>query len=293
MGAMGFLACQTFYGLSLQDLQQLLADPSAPGAAAPLKLLQIFSSVGLFLLPAMVFSQLYSPHPETFLRLRASVSPLTILVVLILIIAFTPITDALTWLNDQLHLPEFLADYEARARATTDNTQTLLGSFLNMESFGAFLYNVFLLAILPAVAEEFFFRGIVQELLIRHTRRTHLSIWITALAFALMHGQIFALIPLLVLGALLGYLKQWTGSLWASILAHFVNNGLIVVVMYFFAYDLSDLEGLSAPEPLYLIAGLAIAATLIFYFVRTRKEPYDANEDLIGLETEEENQEGI
>ena len=123
MGAMGFLACQTFYGLGLEDLQRLLADPSAPGAAAPLKLLQIFSSIGLFLLPAMVFSQLISPQPETFLRLRASISPLIGLFIIILFVAITPITDALTWLNDQLHLPGFLSDYEAQARSSAENTQ--------------------------------------------------------------------------------------------------------------------------------------------------------------------------
>lgn len=293
LGAMGFFACQTFFGVSFTDVQQFMADPTLNGAVAPLKMLQIFSSIGLFLLPAMVFSQLFSPQPETFLRLKNTVSWPIGVSILLLIIVFTPITDALTWLNHQIHLPEFLASFEHNARMATENTQALLGTFLRMETFLDFAYNLFLLAILPAVAEEFFFRGVVQELLIRHTQRTHLSIWVTALAFALMHGQIFALVPLLVLGALLGYLKQWTGSLWASIIGHFVNNGLIVVVMYFFAQDLSDLDGLSTPQISYLLGGIVLAAGIIFYLFRNRSTPYLADEDLIDEKNEADDYDGM
>jgi hypothetical protein len=108
-----------------------------------------------------------------------------------------------------------------------------------------------------------------------------------------MHGQIFALVPLLVLGALLGYLKQWTGSLWASIIGHFVNNGLIVVVMYFFAQNLSDLDGLSTPQISYVLGGIVLAAGIIFYLFRNRSTPYLADEDLIDENNEADDYNGM
>ena len=36
----------------------------------------------------------------------------------------------------------------------------------------------------------------------------------------------------MLMGAYLGYLFLWTGSLWPGILAHFVNNGMAVFLIW-------------------------------------------------------------
>lgn len=284
---MGLLAAETFFNATIETINQYIKDPSIPGAIAPLKLLQVFTTIGIFLLPAMVFSQLYSNRPERFLRLNQAPQWPIILATVALIIVFTPITDGLTWLNDHLHLPGFLSDFEQSMRQEGENVRVLIGGFLEMNSFGDFAYNLFLLAILPAIAEEFFFRGIIQELLIRYSKRIHLSIWVTGLAFAVMHGQFFSIIPLWILGTLLGYLKEWTGNLWTAIIAHFINNGAIVFIMYYFNFNMNDMENLSTPTLVYLIGGIILSGGIIYWFYTRRiSRPGDLHDLEITIESD-------
>ena len=270
LGALGLLACETFYGADWEVIQSYLNDPMMPGAVGVLKVLQLFNTLGIFLIPAMIFSQLLSPQPETFLRLNRTFSWAIAAAIVVLFIAFTPITDLLAWLNDSIHLPSFLSGFETEMRQSSDDMQSLMGTFLSMENFGQFLFNIFLMAVLPALGEEFFFRGVIQRLLISRTGLVHLSVWVTAFAFAIMHQQFFGIIPLVILGALLGYLKEWTGSVWASILAHFVNNASIIVVMYFSNYNMSDMESLSTPNWMYVIPAILVCGGLIFYLYKNR-----------------------
>ncbi|MGB0271963.1 MAG: lysostaphin resistance A-like protein, partial [Schleiferiaceae bacterium] len=53
-----------------------------------------------------------------------------------------------------------------------------------------------------------------------------------AACFALAHQQPLSFIPLLFMGILLGYTKYWTGSLWAPILLHSINNGFALLSSY-------------------------------------------------------------
>lgn len=280
MSAMGLLACKTFLGLDTQQLIALFKNPNDVAAIPALKIIQLFTSIGIFLLPAMVFSQLASPHPTWYLQVNRALPWPKLLAIVLLIVAITPLTDGLSWLNDRIHLPTFLADFETSARASAQNQLQLVAEFLHMQSIADFAYNLILLALIPALAEEFFFRGIVQRLLKSHTQRMHLSVWITALAFALMHGQIFALIPFVVLGALLGYLKELTGNLWAPIVAHFVNNASIVVVMYFTDYNMSNLELQETPNVFYVLGSALIVGVLLWYLIKNKPAPIDENADL-------------
>jgi membrane protease YdiL (CAAX protease family) len=280
MSSMGLLAAETFFQADIETINTYIQNPSLPGAVAPLKLLQICTTIGIFLLPAMTFSQFYSNRPERFLQLNRTPALPIVLATGALIIGFTPITDGLTWLNNNIHLPGFLSGFEEQMHKDGERVTILIGSFLAMDSFGDFIYNLFLLAVLPAIAEEFFFRGVIQELLIRYTRRIHLSVWVTGLAFGIMHGQFFSVIPLWILGALLGYLKEWTGNLWTAIIAHFVNNGAIVVIMYFFHFNLTDIENMSTPTTLFLIAGIVMSGALIYWFYRKRVDRPDDFHDL-------------
>jgi membrane protease YdiL (CAAX protease family) len=280
LGAIGLFACETLYGADWEKIQEYLNDPTLPGAPAVLKVLQLFNTLGIFLIPAMIFSQLLSPRPLIYLRLNKKTNAHILIAVIVLFIAFTPITDALAFVNEQLSLPAFLSGFETDMRNASENSQALMGAFISMDSFGDFLFNIFLMALLPALGEEFFFRGVIQRLLLSRTRNVHVAVWVTGFTFAIMHQQFFAILPLLVLGALLGYLKEWTGSLWASIIAHFVNNASIVVVMYFADYNMSDISEITPPELIYVLPALLISGGLIFYFYQNRVAAPPDDDDL-------------
>ena len=102
---------------------------------------------------------------------------------------------------------------------------------LDVDTFGGLLLNLLIIALIPAVGEELTFRGVLQQGLMRKMN-PHVAIVISAAIFSFIHFQFFGFLPRLFLGLLLGYMFYITGSLWTSILMHFVNNGTVVVLYY-------------------------------------------------------------
>jgi membrane protease YdiL (CAAX protease family) len=84
-------------------------------------------------------------------------------------------------------------------------------------------------AIIPGICEEIAFRGLIHTGLRRSFGTNHAIIWGGAM-FALLHLNPWNFIGLWSFGALLGYLRERTGSVYPSIAAHVVNNSLALVV---------------------------------------------------------------
>jgi membrane protease YdiL (CAAX protease family) len=121
------------------------------------------------------------------------------------------------------------------------------------------------------LAEESLFRGVLQPLLARHINK-HAAIWISAAIFGVMHNQYLAFLSITILGALLGYLRDWSQSLWLPSLLHFFNNATIVTMVYFMDYNyqeaLSGNESISIIESTVLVAVLAVSLALLYELSR-------------------------
>ena len=85
-----------------------------------------------------------------------------------------------------------------------------------------------LIVVLAPICEEIVFRGYLFRAL-----GTTMPMWatqlVTATLFGLVHGVGHAL-PIGVLSLLFGYLRQRYGSIWPSMLAHIVHNGITLVL---------------------------------------------------------------
>jgi hypothetical protein len=90
-----------------------------------------------------------------------------------------------------------------------------------------------MIAILPALGEELLFRGLIQHLISRWFRNSHVAIFGTAFLFSFIHFQFFGFVPRFLLGLYFGYLLFWSGSLWLPIVAHLINNGLAVFYYHY------------------------------------------------------------
>ena len=83
---------------------------------------------------------------------------------------------------------------------------------------------VFLISqsIIPALAEELVFRGIIMQPLRRWG--DHFAVLVSAALFGLMHAN-FDQIPFaFVVGLIIGFMVIKTGTLWTGIVIHFFNN---------------------------------------------------------------------
>tara|TARA_R110002072_G_scaffold46591_10_gene129185 strand:+ start:215665 stop:216684 length:1020 start_codon:yes stop_codon:yes gene_type:complete len=94
--------------------------------------------------------------------------------------------------------------------------------------------SMLVIAVSPAVLEEVIFRGMLQGRLLALFGR-HLGIFVTAVAFALAHGQPVVLPIHLGIGIYLGYLRERANSLLPGMLIHFLYNGTLVAMPFVLA----------------------------------------------------------
>lgn len=111
--------------------------------------------------------------------------------------------------------------------------------------------------LLAPLFEEVIFRGFLLPPAARHLGEWG-GIVVTACLFGLMHlSDPFAVPPLIVLGALLGWTRLRSGSLWPAIVLHMFNNMLAIGVLIFSAAGQPPAGGLSAQrgEVVYQVVG--------------------------------------
>lgn len=104
------------------------------------------------------------------------------------------------------------------------------GIGLPMDNFGWFVLNVLLLAVLPAICEELIFRGIIFGGM-REMGETS-AVFFSAFLFALFHGNASQTVYQFILGIVLCYIFIITKNLLCSMILHFTNNFVVLLINY-------------------------------------------------------------
>lgn len=224
----GFLICFGMYGMVLLKEPQafLSGDPTFLNG---LKVIQICSTIGLFLVPAVFLAYYEKKKLNKFYGFKKPELILLLTVLLIMIVSM-PVVEWIAVLNQKMTLPVFLKPVEDWMKQKENEAAQMTVLLLTVHSTGDFIVNLFMIALLPAVAEEILFRGALQRSFSLMFNNHHLAIWLAAFIFSAIHLQFFGFFPRLFLGAAFGYLYYWSGSLWYNMLAHFLNNAYAVCV---------------------------------------------------------------
>lgn len=234
---LGMYLVRPLFGITAIDvvMQNAVTDPNGVAMnlnqVNALKFLVFMQSFGGFLVPALLFAKLKFPEGD-FLRLNTKTSFILVILGIFILITSTPFIDLIYYLNQQMKLPAALSSLEKLindAEHADDQLTTLL--LKSPQTIDLFI-NLIVIAVIPAIAEELIFRGCVQQVLREWTKNTHIAIWGTAFIFSFIHFQFYGFVPRVLLGAMLGYLFVWSGSLWVPIIAHAFNNGAQVVLAY-------------------------------------------------------------
>ena len=240
-----------------------------------LKLSQIISSILIFILPAVAFVFLFTSEKLRYFQLHTIPKLSSIIYSSVLMLASLPLINWMIEVNSNMSLPDFLKGVESWMRNAEANAEMLTEKFLEMDSILDLILNLFMIALVAAVSEELFFRGVVQKALHEATNNAHLGIWIAAILFSAIHGQFYGFIPRAILGVLFGYLFVWSGSLWLPIICYFMNNGAAVLFSYLISKGLIDFDadnvGTMEGEGSLLFASLVIVSGLIFLIYRKEK----------------------
>ncbi len=256
------------------DLNKIatITDISNPDNIDFLKYFQVVQSIGLFIVPPIILAWLFMGNVIKYLQLHKSPGLASILLVVLLTVSISPAINLLGEINSKMAFPEWMSGIEDWMRNSEENAAQLTEAFLDVTTIKGLFFNLFMIAFLPAIGEEFLFRGVIQKIFIKWTKNSHLGIWIAAILFSALHLQFYGFLPRMILGVLFGYMLVWSGSMWLPIIAHFINNGVAVAAMWMVKQGRIDpsVEELGAtPDSLYTaIISAVLTIFLMWYLMR-------------------------
>lgn len=261
-------------------------DLTDPSQLSLMKFMQGLSSITIFLLPAIAFSLIaYSGNYWKALGIKKPVDNRMYLIAVLVVVLGFPFLYLLSEINGLVPLPQWMIEMEER-------TLKQMMAFLKMESLADILINLLIIAVLPAICEEICFRGALQNIMIRLTKKPITGILLAAVVFSALHFQFQGFLPRFYLGAVLGLLYWYSGSLWPSILAHFINNG-VQVIMVAYAPEYVE-ENPESPVWAGIASGIIIGYLMYLYikwseagFAKVASEEENSNTLLHGQNSDE------
>lgn len=207
----------------------------------------------ILLIPALVYVLVLRPKTVDGVNMGV-VSPLTTILTVVLTFLIMPLVMLINSLSSLF------------VENSVDGT---LNSLVNENPLWL---NLVVIALLPAVVEEFIFRGLIFN---GYKRRNPLmAIILSAALFGFIHMNINQFSYAFVIGVIFGLMAYATGSLLPSIMSHFIINGTSVVITHMSAdtakapvatevkLELADYVAAYAVMAIIAMAGLALG-----YFV--------------------------
>ncbi len=254
-----------------------------------IRLLTMMGQIFFILFPTLWFARLLSTDWKSVFPWKIPRLPETFFAALGLIF-LQQIFHIYLFFQDRIPLPETLRRLVDPIRQMLED---LYRTIVSAESLPELLFVFLVVAIVPAVVEELFFRGLIQSTFDRVLSPLWSAI-IVGFIFGFYHLNPFAVIPLIGIGCYFGYLRYRTGSVVLAIVAHFLNNGIAVTLVFFRLDDGGMFPPASGGDQLEiggLIAQLALFSMLFvvsmyaFHRVTSRSEnvpPASAVDDGIG-----------
>jgi membrane protease YdiL (CAAX protease family) len=263
----GLLLTMIQYHADMTKAILLLSSVSDPSSIPLLKELQILQSVFLFIIPAVIAGYLFERSSLGYFGMKNVPSGSVLLMIFLIMMASLPLINWMVSLNELMKLPAALRGMEQWMKETEDQAARITERFLDIHSMGGFAVNMVMIAIIPAIGEEMLFRGLFQRLFGEWFKNIHVAIFLAAFLFAAVHLQFYGLLPRMMLGVLFGYLYHWTGTLWAPVFAHFINNGAAILISYLSNTGVihADYEKFGSTDNVFLITGSVLLTGMLLY----------------------------
>ncbi len=204
---------------------------------------------------------LHTPDLASFLRVRRP-DTMQLGLSALGLFALLPFVAWVGMLNAELPLPESWRAWDEQQAALIEQ---VLGADMNV------VLALLFVAVTPAICEEVMFRGYLQRQVERSLGVVG-GIVLIGVLFGVFHLRPTQVLPLTTLGLYLGFSVWVTGSLWAGILVHLLNNGLAVLVSDYMKrspnLDPATLDSIAVPWYLALLSAAAVAGVVVLLLGR-------------------------
>ena len=274
---LGMLIAIPFYGTSFITGAKNIGDLSDPSNVSLLKFLQMCSQTGM-VTAVLLFSFFVNRNISSYLNINKFPRFFSILLIISILLVSVPLINKLSELNSQIKFGVYFKNIESSLKSYEEKNNVLLEVFLKADSFKMLLFNIFMIGLFTAIIEEFVFRGVILKIFHEWTKNKHLAVIISAFIFASLHLQFYKIIPIFLLGTLLGYIYIWTKCLWAPIFLHFINNTISVVYSYYHNKGMigDEIEKIGVNQQdnlLVLISFISVASLIIvLYFYENKMQ---------------------
>ncbi len=224
-----------------------------------INLIRLVLSFGQFmfiLVPAVILVMLKGDAVKEAFRLKTP-DVKVLLLSLLGVLLVQPFLQSFVYFQNELIFSIPGGDVIKSLKDLFDSLEETTLSLVKASSVFEFIIVLFVIAVTPAISEEFLFRGLVFfnfEKVIPAAR----AIFLTGLIFALFHFHPFNLIPLIVLGVYLTFVTYHSGSIYTAIACHFLNNFISAAAVYIYGTESFGTESLQGSEKLeFALAGIA------------------------------------
>ncbi len=230
--------------------------------------LQGVSTFFLFFVPAYLFAKFCYKRPNVFLGFNKRFNGQQVLLVIGILLLTFPLSGALGELNKILPIP---ASWAIKFKAMETAREAQEAALININTLPKYIMSLFMIAVLPAIFEETFFRAGMQNLFGRWFKNSVLAISVTGIIFSLIHLSFYGFLVRFGLGVILGFIFLYSGNLWLPILFHFLFNGIQVTMLYILNSQnhTKQIKDIETAFPLW--AGAIALIALIYLFIKFRQ----------------------
>lgn len=250
-----------------QKFEEFSKGMTNPAYSNAYKVAQSIAAIFGYLAPAIFTAWLLNRKPIKLLGFSSDVKPsqagLTVLIIFVSLFVST----SLAYFNHIIPVPaEWKISFDKMEANYNQQVQAIVG----LKNTADYIIALIVMALLPAICEETLFRGGLQNFMTRSTKNYWLSVILVSLLFSAAHFSYYGFLSRFFLGIVLGLIFQYSGKLWLSILAHFLNNALALTVMYVYMQEGKSLTE-AAKEANNNWWGIFILPLLIGLFIYFKK----------------------
>jgi len=270
LGALiSFSLVAALFHLGLNDIQKIISDPQYATAAQLANALASIIAFGLPSLTVAFFAQGQLVKNMGFAPIKSNQQ---VLLVILLAFAGLLLSGALGSLTEKIPIS---ASFKNWADGLEAQYKKALVSMTQMRSMLDLFYALLAVAIVPAIVEELYFRGALQKTLTDWTGKPWVAIIVTAIFFSTIHFSYFGFLSRMALGILLGFIFEFTKTIWLPILLHFINNGIAIVALYTVRNNPARIEKVMDENfPIYW--GLMACVVIYYLLIKLKKISQDA-----------------
>lgn len=257
-------------GESALKIEEGMMNPANSNAV---KVIQIITSIVAFLLPALLTAQMMNRQPMKLLGFKGKIYLNEVALVFGIVLMALFVSAALSYFNQNIPVD---ASWKARFDKMEADYLKQASAILTLNNFTEYLLAIFIMAFLPALCEETLFRGGLQNFLSRSIKNPWVAIVIVSIIFSLVHLSFYGFLSRVFLGVMLGAIYHFSGKLWLSILAHFINNALAITVVYVYKHQgksVSEAMNDNTDATWYGIFALPVLLALFYYFKKITVKP--------------------